>query len=139
MRLAIACQCAFYVCLSAFVAGCGSTNAGLPQGAEPVAHLSHTALLAYQTGNANEWRSMVCGADDDRAPLAGFENMQRLVGGISNVRLVALSGGSHAGNAGIDLVTPSARYQVTSTKYPLKELVLSFYMTERTDCIGLLY
>ena len=139
MRLAIACQCAFYICLSALVAGCGSTNSGVPQGTESVTHLSHAALSAYQTGNTSEWRRVVCGAQDDKAPLAGFADMQRLVGIIYNVRLIALSGGSHAGNAGMDLVTPSARYQVTSTKYPLKELVLSFYMTERTDCVGLSY
>ncbi|WP_157654922.1 hypothetical protein [Burkholderia ubonensis] len=124
-------------CLTGLISGCSVASPTTPVGAGQVAHISKTAISAYQAGDDSKWKRVVCGGDDDRAPLAGLENMRALVGDISNVRLIALSAGSDAGNAGMDLETPIARYQVTSSKYPLKELVLTFYTTERAGCVGL--
>lgn len=124
---------------SALVTGCVNNSGMLPTGAETVMSLGHQALTAYQSGDKLAWQNVVCDAKNDHAPLDGWDNMRALVGDISNPRLIAISGGSSAGNAGMDLASAKLRYQVTSSKYPLKELVLTFYMTDRGDCVGLLY
>ncbi|WP_153490968.1 hypothetical protein [Burkholderia cepacia] len=124
---------------SVLVTGCVSNSDTLPKDAGTVASLSHQALTAYQNGDKRAWQNVVCDAKNDEAPLDGWNNMRALVGDISNPRLIAISGGSSAGNAGIDLAGANARYQVTSSKYPLKELVLTFYVTDRDHCVGLLY
>ncbi|GEM_PF-1567368 len=114
------------------------SNLKTVKGTEAVVSLAQKAMLTYQSGDAAKWGELVCNAASPKSPLAGWENMRYLVGDISNIRLVSASAPISAGNEAIKK-SSSAEFQVTSSNYPLKELVLRFYILERHDCVHLSY
>ena len=120
-----------------YLGGCSHT--GNIKGTETLVALSENAMRAYQAGDEAAWARLVCGAESANALLIGWNKMRYFVGDISNIRAVSLTAPSSAGNSDRRFAIPMATYQVTSSNYPLTELLLKFYIGERKDCVGLTY
>ena len=114
------------------------SNMETVKGTEDVVGLAQKAMNAYQSGEATEWGKLVCNAASSKSPLAGWDNMRYLVGDISNIRLVSGPAPITAGNK-VYKNSSRAEFQVTASNYYRKELVLTFLISERTDCVRLHY
>ena len=103
-------------------------------GTQVVSALAREAVGAYQAGDRQSWDRTVC-----RSPLSEWGVVRRLVGDISNIRLVLVAGPSDAGNLVLGIPQPTIVYQVTASKYPLQELLLKFGVYDDATCLGISY
>lgn len=121
------------------LAGCTTTGGSPAQvievnGAQNIVASSRDALNAYQLGNKVSWEKLVC-----NSPLSEWDSMRTLVGDISDIRILMISGPSDAGNSSLDFQHPRVAYQVTSSRYPLNELLLKFGIYDGRSCLNLSY
>ncbi|NNN24330.1 hypothetical protein [Pseudomonas nitroreducens] len=128
--------------LGLLLAGCVAKQQAPEETGVPIVkntyELTQQALEAYQHGDKDRWSRLLCQKSDD-APLTGWKPMRRLVGDITDIRLVRLSEATKAGNSFTSDLTTEVVYEVQSEKYPLRKLLLKFFAIENPACIGLVY